>query len=62
MSNGLDPDQDPQNVGADLSPNCLQRLSADDKKSPLVWQELTKTIFWLNGCERHSININHIDR
>ena len=31
VSNGLDPDQDGQNVGPDLSPNCLQRLSADDK-------------------------------
>ena len=29
MSNGLDPDQDRQNVGPDLGPNCLQRLSAD---------------------------------
>ena len=34
MSNSLDPDQDRQNghsVGPDLGPNCLQRLSADDK-------------------------------
>ena len=31
VSNGLDPDQDRQNVGPDLGPNCLQRLSADDK-------------------------------
>ena len=30
-SNGLDPDQDRQNVGPDLGPSCLQRLSADDK-------------------------------
>ena len=29
VSNGLDPDQDI--VGPDLGPNCLQRLSADDK-------------------------------
>ena len=29
--NGLDPDQDRQTVGPDLSPNCLQRFSADDK-------------------------------
>ena len=27
----LDPDQDQLNVGPDLGPNCLQRLSADDK-------------------------------
>ena len=31
MSNSLDPDQDRQNVGPDLHPNCLQTLSADDK-------------------------------
>ena len=30
MSNSSDPDQDRQNVGPDLDPNCLQRLSADD--------------------------------
>ena len=28
-SNCLDPDQDPQNVGPDLGPNCLKRSSAD---------------------------------
>ena len=33
MSNGLDPD-------ADMCPNCLQRLSTDNKKSPLVRKEL----------------------
>ena len=32
MSNGLDPDQDLHSVGPDLGPNCLQRLTADDKK------------------------------
>ena len=31
MSNNLDPDQDRHYVGPDLDPNCLQRLSADDK-------------------------------
>ena len=30
MSNGLDTDQDRCFVGADLGPNFLQRLSADD--------------------------------
>ena len=29
--NSLDPDQDQHSVGPDLGPNCLQRLSADDK-------------------------------
>ena len=31
LSNGFDPDQDRHFVGTDLSPNCLQRLSADDQ-------------------------------
>ena len=29
--NSLDPDQDRHSVGPDLGPNCLQRLSADNK-------------------------------
>ena len=32
--NMLDPDQDQLNVGPDLGPNCLQRLSWADDKSP----------------------------
>ena len=32
-SNSLDLDQDRHCVGPDLGPNCLQRLSADDKSS-----------------------------
>ena len=35
VSNLLDPDQDRHCVGPDLGPNCLQRLSADEK-SPLA--------------------------
>ena len=30
VSNSLDPDQARQNVGPDLSPNSLQKLSAED--------------------------------
>ena len=30
MANSLDPDQARQNVGPDLDPICLQRLSADN--------------------------------
>ena len=30
MSNCLDPDQARQNVGPDLGPDCLQKLSADE--------------------------------
>ena len=33
MSNKLDPDQDQHNVGPDLGPNCLQRLSVFLKNS-----------------------------
>ena len=29
VANSLDPDQARQDVGPDLDPNCLQRLSAD---------------------------------
>ena len=31
VSNDLDADQDRRSVGPDLDPNCLSRLSADDK-------------------------------
>ena len=31
VSNSLDPDQDRLSVGPDLGPNCLQRLSGNDK-------------------------------
>ena len=31
MSNGFDPDQARHSFGSDLSSNCLQRLSSDDK-------------------------------
>ena len=30
--NSLDPDQIRRSVGADLDPNCLQKLSADDNR------------------------------
>ena len=30
MSNSLDPDQAQQNIGPDLGPNYLQRLSEDN--------------------------------
>ena len=39
MSSSLDPDQDRHIVGPDLGPNCLQKLSADDK-SLLARKEL----------------------
>ena len=36
VSNSLEPDQDRQKVVPDLGPNCLQRLSADNKSH--CWQ------------------------
>ena len=41
MSNSLDPDQARQFVWPDLGPNCLQRLSAENK-SPLAGTELRR--------------------
>ena len=32
VSNSLEPDQAQHVVGPDLAPNCLQRLSADNKR------------------------------
>ena len=43
LANGLSPDQDRCSVGPDLGPNCLQRLSADDK-SQLGMKELKRTL------------------
>ena len=31
MSKSLDPDQIKHSAGPDLDPNCLQRISSDDK-------------------------------
>ena len=39
MSNSLDPEQDQHFVSPDLDPNCLERLSADDKV-PLARKKL----------------------
>ena len=36
MLNCLDPDQDRQNVCPHLAPDCLQKLSADDKSPPAM--------------------------
>ena len=52
VSNSLDPDQVRGFFGPDLGPNCSQRISSRQKKSPLAGKELnTKqrvdTTFWL---------------
>ena len=45
VSNSLEPDQARQNVGPDLAPNCLQKLSADDTSRQRV--NLHASIFHL---------------
>ena len=35
VSNCLDPDQDLHLVGSDLGPNCLEKISADEKSCRL---------------------------
>ena len=44
VSNSLDSDQDQCFVGPDLRPNCLQRLSADDK----------------SRCSKEMVNVNFL--
>ena len=39
--NSLDPDQARQNVGPDLYPNCLQRLSSEDNCRQKIWENTT---------------------
>ena len=51
VSNSLIPDQDRYFVSPDLGPNCLQRLSADDK-SPLARKEVISELIKFNiPCE-----------
>ena len=48
-------DQARQNVGPDLCPNCLQRLSADDQSRELIcWNGLVFVIIW--GCWSDFLN------
>ena len=51
VSNSLDPDQARRYVGPYLGPNCLQRLSADDKSllagKELNTEQFLSTTFWL---------------
>ena len=53
MSNRLDPDQAQHFVGPDLGPNCLQRLSPDDKSLQvgivLNTEQHLDTTFWLKS-------------
>ena len=42
MSNSLDTGQDRHSVGPNLGPNCLQRLSADDKSHCQQGQSYTR--------------------
>ena len=45
VSNSLDPDQDRHSVGPDLGPNSFERLSADEKKSPLARKSLILVVY-----------------
>ena len=47
VSNSLDPDQARHFVGSDLSPNCLQKVSADDTSRQRVFshKKLAADIF-----------------
>ena len=47
VSNGLDLDQDRHFFSPDLGLNYLQKLTADDKKSPLTRKELKFRKFWM---------------
>ena len=54
VSNSLDPDQAGHFFRPDLGPNCLQRLSADDKSHQpaakvLNTEQLLETTFWLKS-------------
>ena len=57
MSNSLDPDKDRYYVSSDLGPNCLQRLSADDK-SPLArkeFKDFNNRLIYTNQQKRDNI-------
>ena len=49
VSNRLGPDQARQNVGPDLGPNCLQRLSAVDKD--------LKYFIFLNNINSYTVHM-----
>ena len=49
VSNDLDPDQNQPSVGPDLGPNCLQRLSADDK-----------VVTSMERAKQHDLSFSHL--
>ena len=54
MSNSLDPDQARQNVGPDMHPNCLQRLSADDTGS---FKNILRTLVKSMAMKNRSMSV-----
>ena len=44
MSNGLDQDQDQHFVGPDLGPNCLRKLSEDDKTGASIGERVNDQV------------------
>ena len=56
MSNSLDSDQARHFVGPELGPNCLQRLSADDKSGHWLGKSKMKLRYVVSSCQ---LWINH---
>ena len=49
VSNSLDPDQARQNVGPDLGPNCMQRLSADDTGRQKAMRNISEPLTFIRN-------------
>ena len=65
MSNSLDPDQAQQNVGPDLGPNCLQKLSAIDTSRHIVNLRETDNaikVIDITMLLKKSLNINNEEK
>ena len=54
LANSLDRDQNGHSVGPDLGPNCLQRLSADDKSLQARKELSPFKLLWIAGKLRKS--------
>ena len=60
VSSCLDPDQAQHFVGPDLGPNCLQRLSADEKSCQ--WRGKSLEICVHHKKSRNTCVLNYISR
>ena len=59
VSNNLDPDQAQHFVGPDLVPNCLQKLSADNKSHHKQIDELFVCAAALHPSQQFSVISGH---